>query len=147
MSNLWGCASWSFLHNITFNYPLKPNNQDKINFFKYFKYLGFILPCSECKNHYKKLFQYIDIKLFLNNRYSLIWWLFIIHNLINKRLNKQLYEFKDLIDRYYIFNQSNTCQTCSIVIDDKIDNLHLKIIKKYFDITKKLIKNYDKNNI
>ena len=143
MSNFWGYESWSFLHNVTFNYPLKPNNQDKINFYKYFKYLGNVLPCNECKRHYKKLFQYIDIKYFLSNRYGLIWWLFIIHNLINKKLNKQLYEFKDLINRYYNFNQNNTCHSCSVVIDDKKDDLHIKITEKYYNLTKELILKYN----
>ena len=56
MSNTWGSESWSFLHNITFNYPLKPNTKEKINFYKYFKYLGNVLPCNECNHHYKILF-------------------------------------------------------------------------------------------
>ena len=144
MTNLWGCESWSFLHNVTFNYPLKPTDQDKINFYRYFKYLGNVLPCSECRNHYNNILKYIDIKIFLSNRYGLIWWLFIIHNLINKRLKKQLYNFKDLIDRYYKFNQNNTCKSCSINIDDKNDILHIDITKKYYNITKKLILNYEK---
>ena len=147
MSNFWGYESWSFLHNVTFNYPLKPNNQDKINFYKYFKYLGNVLPCNECKRHYKKLFQYIDIKYFLSNRYGLIWWLFIIHNLINKRLNKQLYDFKNLIDRYHIFNQNNNCSNCSTVIDDNKDDINNKILKKYYHLTKELISKYEKKNI
>jgi len=88
MSNLWGSEAWSFLHNITFNYPLNPNNNDKINYYDFFKNISYILPCSECKKHYTILFKYINIKLFLIDRYSLIWWLYIIHNLINKQLNK-----------------------------------------------------------
>lgn len=144
MSNLWGLESWSFLHNITFNYPLKPNNQEKNNYYKYFKYLGNILPCSECKNHYNNLFKYINIKLFLDDRYSLIWWLFIIHNLINKKLNKNIYNFKQLITRYHNFNNNNSCLSCSINIDDNNVDLSIDIPKRYFEISKKLISNYYK---
>ncbi len=147
MTNYWGNESWSFLHNITFNYPLEPNTKEKINFYKYFKYLGNVLPCKECKHHYKILFQYINIKLFLDDRYSLIWWLFIIHNLINKRLNKQLYDFKNLINRYHIFNQNNNCSNCSTFIDDNKDDINNKILKKYYHLTKELILKYEKNNI
>jgi len=118
MSNLWGTEAWSFLHNITFNYPLKPKIEDKKNYYLFFKNIGNILPCSECNKHYKNLFKYIDIKIFLENRYSLIWWLFVIHNLINKRLYKKIYKFEKLIDKYYEFNKNNICNKCSNNIDD-----------------------------
>ncbi len=104
MSNLWGIEAWSFLHNITFNYPLIPNDTDVRNYYNFFKNIGNVLPCSECNKHYNILFKYINIKIFLVDRYSLIWWLYIIHNIINKLLNKKLYKFEILIDKYYIFN-------------------------------------------
>ena len=143
MSNLWGSEAWSFLHNITFNYPLKPNSNDKKNYYIFFKSIDNILPCSECKKHYSILFEYIDIKIFLVDRYSLIWWLFIIHNLINKRLNKQLYKFEKLIDKYYLFNQKNTCSKCSNNIDNVQTNINKYIKDKYYEITKKMIVKYN----
>ncbi len=145
MSNLWGIEAWTFLHNITFNYPLNPNDKNKYNYYNYFKNLGNVLPCSECNNHYNIIFNYIDITIFLNDRYSLIWWLYVIHNLINKKLNKQLYKFENLIKRYHIFNQNNNCSSCSNTIDDIQNNIHIEIKKKYYIITQKLISNYVNN--
>ena len=29
----WGPGGWVFLHSITFNYPLDPENEDKLNVF------------------------------------------------------------------------------------------------------------------
>ena len=145
MSNLWGFEAWSFLHNITFNYPLNPNLQEKNNYYQFFKYIGNVLPCSDCQTHYNNIFKYINIKLFLVDRYSLIWWLYVIHNLINKKLKKQLYKFENLIERYHTFNKNNNCSSCSNTIDDIQNNIHIEIKKKYYIITQKLISNYVNN--
>ena len=145
MSNLWGFEAWTFLHIITFNYSLNPNFQEKKNYYQFFKNIGNVLPCSDCQIHYNKIFKYIDIKLFLENRYGLIWWLYVIHNLINKKINKQIYKFENLIKKYHTFNQNNNCSSCSNKINDEYNNIHIDIKKKYYNITKNLISNYINN--
>ena len=35
--NKWGPGGWDFLHSITFNYPLEPNDLDKKIYSDFFK--------------------------------------------------------------------------------------------------------------
>ena len=35
LTRVWGPSMWHILHTISFNYPLKPTHQDKINYRKF----------------------------------------------------------------------------------------------------------------
>ena len=45
MTAIWGPPLWFTLHTISFNYPVNPTEEDKRRYYKYFKYLGKVLPC------------------------------------------------------------------------------------------------------
>ena len=51
MTAIWGPALWHSLHTISFNYPVNPTEEDKIRYYKYFKYLGKVLPCKYCRDN------------------------------------------------------------------------------------------------
>ena len=84
----WGKAMWIPLHAITFNYPLQPTQQDKNTYKQYFKFTAQILPCKYCRESFTSYAKYIPIDSFLDSREGLVYWLYVIHNLVNNKLYK-----------------------------------------------------------
>lgn len=62
-TNIWGPAQWQSLHNITFNYPYKPTEDDKEKYYNYFMALGDVLPCCTCRDNYINHIKEGDTKL------------------------------------------------------------------------------------
>jgi len=99
--NFWGNSMWKSLHTLTFNYPLNPTHQDKVKYYKFFKYVGHMLPCPQCAESYKIYFKYIPIVEFLDDIHGITFWLFMIHYLVNKKLSKPNISFNQVVKIYY----------------------------------------------
>jgi len=154
--NKWGPSAWEFLHTVTFNYSLNPDKEEKNNNIIFFKSLENILPCIYCKNSYSMYIKIIPIEEYMNDRMGLTFWLFIIHNLINNKLGKNIESFKTVVIKYEknraicgkITNENKkeilTCQKNLENIDfDKINKFVSETHKKYYKITKKYLKEYN----
>ena len=37
----WGRSTWTYLHTLTFNYPEKPTQDDKLKYYNFFLNLNF----------------------------------------------------------------------------------------------------------
>lgn len=85
----WGPDGWILLHSITFNYPLKPTQKDKINHLLFFNTLQFILPCKYCRESFSDFMKQLPIDNYLDSRNKISKWLYNIHNLVNNKLIKQ----------------------------------------------------------
>ena len=59
MTSIWGPPMWHFLHCISFNYPVKPTQEQKIHYRNFIYSLRNVLPCGKCRenlaNNFKKL--------------------------------------------------------------------------------------------
>lgn len=94
-TKIWGPGGWTFLHTITFNYPMVIDNKNKehTNFKKYtmdlFTNLQYTLPCKYCRQSYKSFIKKLPIHKYLNSRADITWWLYSIHNMVNEKLRKQ----------------------------------------------------------
>ena len=82
---------WQFLHLTTFMYPIDPTTGERELFETFFTSIATYLPCKNCSDNW----QNIHIKTIkLDDRDSLITWLFDVHNDINKpKMCKQKNEF------------------------------------------------------
>jgi hypothetical protein len=96
----WGPSFWKTSHYVTFAYPENPTDEDKINVKKYFEILQYILPCENCREHYKKnLKNYPLTDNILSSKHNLISWLVDLHNEVNRRSHKKemtLHEVKKI---------------------------------------------------
>jgi hypothetical protein len=155
-TNEWGPAAWKFLHTITFSYPVNPTIDD-INIFKsFFTSLQFILPCSSCRKSYSKVLKYIPIDVYLESRNGLTFWLFLVHNIVNNKLNKNLETFDNVVLLYENYrarcgnmNDIVKYELCKnnlkkITINDINDNI-ISTHNKYKKISKNQLKNYYNN--
>jgi hypothetical protein len=112
MTRLWGPSGWLFLHCVTFGYPYKidptkPEHLEKQNdYYRFFYYLGKVLPCKYCRNSYMEFFTQNSPMKHLGNRRDLAKWLYDVHNLVNDKLGVPECErpsFEEIEERYQSF--------------------------------------------
>lgn len=103
MTELWGPSFWKTLHFITFTYSDFPNKDDKKLMYDLFDNIKERIPCFKCKRAFKQFLIHVPIDEFLYNKNSLIYWLYIIHNTVNFKLNKPYYTIENLFETYNVF--------------------------------------------
>jgi len=112
MTRLWGPSGWLFLHCVTFGYPFKidPNNPEHLekqnDYYRFFYYLGKVLPCKYCRNSYMEFFANNSPMSKLGSRRELAKWLYDVHNLVNDKLGVPQCErpsFEEIEERYQSF--------------------------------------------
>jgi hypothetical protein len=96
--NKWGPAAWFMLHSSTFNYPIKPTEKDKEDYYNFFMSLKNILPCGYCRKNYERNLAENPIKL--NCRKDLVCWLIDIHNEVNGKEGKRHYSYEEVMKIY-----------------------------------------------
>ena len=125
ITSIWGPPLWFSLHTMSFNFPMNPTKEEKIQYYDFFKNLGNILPCGACRNNYKlNLKQLKFSKKHFKNRDMLSRFVYDLHELVNCKLGKNSnLSFNQIRDRYELFRA-----TCS-VIDETCINPKNGIIK------------------
>lgn len=112
MTRLWGPSGWLFLHCVSFGYPFKidPNNPEHLekqnDYYRFFYYLGKVLPCKYCRNSYMEFFANNSPMNHLGSRKELTKWLYDVHNLVNDKLGVPQCErpsFEEIEERYQSF--------------------------------------------
>jgi hypothetical protein len=90
MTKIWGPHMWFAVHSIAYGYPINPTPDQKEQYKIFLQYLGFVLPCSYCRQSYLFFITDGDTKLtdeVFENRESLTKWTFRIHNRVNNKLS------------------------------------------------------------
>lgn len=146
-SNIWGKHAWEFFHIITFNYPIIPTSTDKQQIKCLFDCLGPNLPCCICRDSFAFFYKYLSINNFIDSRYGIVYWLYIIHTIVNFKLNKNSINFADVIKKYEALRVSNKEPVNSSYINDFIQKTE-KYNKIMTDqIVKMLKENQDKDEV
>jgi|TARA_B110000858_G_scaffold181743_2_gene220471 hypothetical protein len=105
LTSVWGPSMWHYLHIISFNYPLKPTQQQKHKFKTFINSLQYTLPCKYCRINLKNNFKKYPLsdEIFIN-RHTFSRYIYNIHELINKMLGKKSgLSYCDVRDRYENF--------------------------------------------
>jgi hypothetical protein len=109
----FGPPAWKFLFiSILGRYPVKVDKRIKEHLIlqKEFKHfltsLQYILPCVFCRNSFKDFLKIIPIKNFLGSRVELMFWLYSMKDLVNKKLINQ--ELKCYINEKRILKRAST---------------------------------------
>lgn len=99
-TTFWGPHAWIFLHAICFNYPFKPDTEDKKNIKDYV--LAFIknIPCTGCKFSFADIYDSLKIDEFLGDKYGVFLWSYLIHDIVNQKLHKVSIHFEDAVELY-----------------------------------------------
>ena len=86
--NAWGPPLWSFLHTMVLNASQKTSKSEQKYYELYFMALGETLPCKYCRESYKIFSQKLPVKQFSRTRLGLFYWVYRLHDLVNKKLGK-----------------------------------------------------------
>lgn len=111
-TRVWGPAGWIFLHCIAQNYPQEPTEEQKIEYMRFFRCIGNVLPCRYCRESYKDFIgeqgTLLDYSV-MKNRNTFTKWLYKVHNKINKKLGiKNCVSFEQVTEKYESFRSKCT---------------------------------------
>ncbi len=101
-TSVFGPIAWTFLHTISFNYPIHPSDKDKQDYKQYILSLGKVLPCKYCRDNFAKNLAMTNFndKVF-DNRETLSRFIYELHNNVNKMLGKPInLTYEQVRDRY-----------------------------------------------
>ena len=100
-SKIWGPSMWFFLHTSAMCYPIRPSEVTKKKFYDFFQNLHLFIPVEPMGSYFSKLLDEYPISPYLDNRESLIRWVWFIHNKINEKLEKPQISLNDFYINYY----------------------------------------------
>lgn len=105
MTSVWGPPLWTALHTISFNYPVKPTEDEKFDYYMFVHSLKFVLPCRICRdNMTKNLRKHPLTPKDLKTRRAFSKWMYSFHELINEMLGKESgLTYEDVRERYEHF--------------------------------------------
>ena len=116
LTSVWGPSMWHYLHVISFNYPINPDKIQKEKYKQLLKNLQYTLPCKYCRINLKNNFKKFPLKdEIFENRDSFSRYIYNLHELINKMLNKTSnVSYCDIRDRYEHFRSRCTIENPKI---------------------------------
>ena len=105
LTSVWGPSMWHYLHTLSFNYPVEPSKENKHYYKEFVKNLQYTLPCKYCRINLKNNFKAHPIKeCHMKNRESFSRYVYELHELVNKMLNKKSgLKYCDVRERYEHF--------------------------------------------
>lgn len=101
-TSFWGPHAWNFLFSsIAGAYPIKFNQNDPSHIRKLKGFTQLInslketLPCIYCRQSYAKFIKDLPMHNYTHSRQSMMKWLYLLHDKVNKKLIKQEKECYD----------------------------------------------------
>jgi len=85
---------------VALGYPKTPSYTDKKCAKEFYESLAYLIPCSICREHYRKHLTEHPITTFLDSRTDLIKWTIMIHNKVNKMLGKVEWSLEEVLTYY-----------------------------------------------
>jgi FAD-linked sulfhydryl oxidase len=118
-----GNAAWKLLHTILARYPEEPVENEKKYLDSYIKSFAQVYPCGDCARHFIKLLNKYPPQL--NSRKNAALWGCFIHNKVNERLGKPIYDCTTILEDY-----DCGCGSDEIAVDDTLSGESVKKIKE-----------------
>jgi hypothetical protein len=109
-TSIWGPLAWTFLHTVSFNYPINPTPSDKKHYRDYVLNLQNILPCKYCRINLKNNLNKKPLLMcYMKNRDTFSRYIYELHEVVNKMLNKKSgLTYCDIRERYENFRSRCT---------------------------------------
>ena len=104
---VWGPFFWHTIHIIALGYPINPTYTDKKCAKEFFESLAYLLPCGICREHYAKHLEANPISTFVDTKKDLLKWTILIHNEVNKSLNKPVWTEYEVLKYYERLGKRN----------------------------------------
>ncbi|KAI8882209.1 hypothetical protein K501DRAFT_251727 [Backusella circina FSU 941] len=93
-----GRATWKFLHTMMARYPEKPTQYERESLRDFMHLFSKLYPCGECAGHFQKLLSQFPPQTV--SRITASQWLCAMHNKVNERLEKPIFDCNDIEAKY-----------------------------------------------
>jgi hypothetical protein len=117
LTSVWGPMLWSYLHTMSFNYPVEPTAENKKHYRDFILNLQYVMPCKYCRMNLKKNLKQLPLKMSnMKNRETFSRYVYDLHELINKMLNKKSgLTYDDVRERYENFRSRCTNENIKLI--------------------------------
>lgn len=105
LTTVWGPGMWHYLHTMSFNYPNMPTFHEKKSYRNFILSLRHVLPCKYCRINFKHNLKRLPLTIqCMKNRHTFSMYVYRLHELINKMLNKKSnLTYEEVRNRYEHF--------------------------------------------
>ncbi|ERS95654.1 FAD-linked sulfhydryl oxidase ERV2 [Sporothrix schenckii 1099-18] len=93
-----GRASWKLLHTMMARFPDTPTPDDSLALQTYIQLFARLYPCGDCASHFQTLLQEYPPQV--SSRNAAAGWACFVHNEVNTRLKKELFDCSKIGDFY-----------------------------------------------
>ncbi|KAI4869152.1 ERV/ALR sulfhydryl oxidase domain-containing protein [Hypoxylon rubiginosum] len=93
-----GRSTWKFFHTMMARFPDKPTEDDSLALKTFIQLFARLYPCGDCARHFQKLLAQYPPQV--SSRNAAAGWACFVHNQVNERLKKPLFDCNDLGDFY-----------------------------------------------
>ncbi|KIL00880.1 hypothetical protein PAXRUDRAFT_128869, partial [Paxillus rubicundulus Ve08.2h10] len=93
-----GRATWKLLHTMTLRYPENPTQDERQALEAYMYLTSRLYPCGECASEFQELLKKFPPQT--SSRRAASLWLCSVHNEVNDRLEKPLFDCSKLDETY-----------------------------------------------
>ncbi|KAI1451338.1 ERV/ALR sulfhydryl oxidase domain-containing protein [Annulohypoxylon moriforme] len=93
-----GRSTWKFLHTMMARFPDKPTEDDSLALKTFVQLFARLYPCGDCARHFQKLLAKYPPQV--SSRNAAAGWACFMHNQVNERLKKPLFDCNNIGDFY-----------------------------------------------
>ncbi|KAK0611002.1 ERV/ALR sulfhydryl oxidase domain-containing protein, partial [Immersiella caudata] len=93
-----GRASWKLFHTMMAKFPDKPTDDDRLALKTYIQLFARLYPCGDCASHFQKIIKKYPPQT--SSRSAAAGWACEMHNIVNKRLKKEMFDCNKIGDFY-----------------------------------------------
>jgi FAD-linked sulfhydryl oxidase len=93
-----GHAAWKVLHTMMAKFPDEPTEDDSVALKSYIHLFARLYPCGDCARHFQKILEKFPPQV--KSRSTAAAWACHVHNEVNKRLKKELFDCSKIGDFY-----------------------------------------------
>lgn len=120
---LWGRNTWEFLELIVLTYPQTDPSQEKRDaVYNLLESLGVLLPCENCRIHYKKFMDSVSMATVLSGRPYLFQFYFDLRKDVAKRSNEYFGKlskeeaWKKILQKFHLYTPTKNDQLRSRMV-------------------------------
>jgi FAD-linked sulfhydryl oxidase len=86
------------MHTMVARFPDKPTEDERKTLETFMHLFGRLYPCGDCATHFRQLLA--DYPPQTSSRSAAAGWLCYLHNMVNERLEKPIFDCNDVGDFY-----------------------------------------------
>lgn len=110
LTTVWGPSMWHFMHTMSFNYPVKPTDDQKRHYMDFILNLRNVLPCKYCRMNLTNNLATRPLKMcHMESRDTFSRFVYDLHETVNRLLGKKSgLTYCDVRERYEHFRSRCT---------------------------------------